>query len=86
MQLQTLLRDIESARVVQGDDDEAIEAIAYDSRRVERGTLFVAVPGFETDGHRFLPEALERGAAACTAGLVTLLDTVAQVVARRMGS
>ena len=64
MQLQTLLLDIKSARVVQGVGDVAVEAIAYDSRRVERGTLFVAVPGFETDGHRFLPEALERGAAA----------------------
>ena len=64
MQLQTLLLDIKSAEVVQGDGDGDVEAIAYDSRRVERGTLFVAVPGFETDGHRFLPEALERGAAA----------------------
>ena len=64
MQLQTLLLDIKSATVVQGDKDVAVEAVAYDSRRVDRGALFVAVPGFETDGHRFLPEALERGAAA----------------------
>ncbi len=50
-----------------------ISGIAYDSRRVNPGDLFVAIPGTQTDGHRFLEEAVQRGAA----GLVVrnLADT-----------
>ncbi|BCV24685.1 UDP-N-acetylmuramoyl-L-alanyl-D-glutamate--2,6-diaminopimelate ligase [Gelria sp. Kuro-4] len=46
------------------EDDLSISQIAYDSRRVEPGGLFVAVRGFRQDGHFFLPEALARGARA----------------------
>jgi UDP-N-acetylmuramoyl-L-alanyl-D-glutamate--2,6-diaminopimelate ligase len=42
----------------------AVTAVCYDSRRVVPGALFVAVPGFDTDGHRYLYEAVERGATA----------------------
>jgi UDP-N-acetylmuramoyl-L-alanyl-D-glutamate--2,6-diaminopimelate ligase len=41
-----------------------ITHIAEDSRRVEPGSLFVAVIGSLHDGHRFIPQALERGAVA----------------------
>ena len=64
MKLETLVRAISNGGAVQGSGEMEIEAVAYDSRRVESGALFVAVPGFETDGHRFLPQALERGAMA----------------------
>lgn len=40
-----------------------IRGAAVDSRRVTAGRLFVALPGERTDGHRFLGEALDRGAA-----------------------
>ncbi|MDP2663529.1 MAG: UDP-N-acetylmuramoyl-L-alanyl-D-glutamate--2,6-diaminopimelate ligase [Dehalococcoidia bacterium] len=46
------------------DDDPQIAGIAYDSRRVAPGDLFVAVPGFHTDGRRFIADALARGAVA----------------------
>jgi UDP-N-acetylmuramoyl-L-alanyl-D-glutamate--2,6-diaminopimelate ligase len=39
-----------------------VAALAYDSRRVEPGTLFFAVPGVHVDGHDFAAEAVERGA------------------------
>src|SRR5438128_7094559 len=41
-----------------------ITSLAYDSRRVETGALFFAVPGEHTDGHRYVPEAVEAGAHA----------------------
>jgi UDP-N-acetylmuramoyl-L-alanyl-D-glutamate--2,6-diaminopimelate ligase len=42
----------------------AISALAYDSREVGPGTLFFCVPGFQSDGHDFAAQAVERGAAA----------------------
>lgn len=47
-----------------GDLDTDISAIAYDSRKVTPGCLFVAVPGAVYDGTRFIPQALDRGAKA----------------------
>ncbi|TMD83967.1 MAG: hypothetical protein E6I79_14940, partial [Chloroflexi bacterium] len=43
-------------------EDIKISGIAYDSREVGPGGLFVAVPGFHTDGRKFLAEAVQRGA------------------------
>jgi len=41
-----------------------VTSVEYDSRNVRAGSLFVAVRGFVTDGHRFVADAAERGAAA----------------------
>jgi UDP-N-acetylmuramoyl-L-alanyl-D-glutamate--2,6-diaminopimelate ligase len=41
-----------------------ISALAYDSRRVTAGALFFCVPGFNSDGHEFAPQAVRAGAAA----------------------
>jgi UDP-N-acetylmuramoyl-L-alanyl-D-glutamate--2,6-diaminopimelate ligase len=41
-----------------------IAEVAYDSRKVTPGSLFVAISGFATDGNRFIPMALEKGAVA----------------------
>ena len=43
--------------------DLQISHVAYDSRKVEHGGLFVAVTGFAADGNRFIPMALQKGAA-----------------------
>ncbi|MHB8781219.1 MAG: UDP-N-acetylmuramoyl-L-alanyl-D-glutamate--2,6-diaminopimelate ligase [Candidatus Geothermincolia bacterium] len=47
-----------------GAADIPITGIAYDSRLVEPGYLFVAVRGYTTDGHGFIQDALDRGAVA----------------------
>lgn len=49
---------------VQGDPAVTIEDIAYDSRKVAPDGLFVALRGAATDGHRYIPQALDRGAVA----------------------
>lgn len=42
---------------------QEITGISYDSRKVEQGQLFVAISGFQSDGHRFIPMAKDKGAA-----------------------
>lgn len=49
---------------ISGAADTRVTGITHDSRRVEAGDLFVAIPGFEMDGHDFVPEAVAAGAAA----------------------
>ena len=44
--------------------DAEVTAVCEDSREVQPGTLFVAVPGFASDGHRYLEQARIRGATA----------------------
>jgi UDP-N-acetylmuramoyl-tripeptide--D-alanyl-D-alanine ligase len=45
-------------------DDDTIGSVSIDSRDVGTGTLFVALRGERTDGHRYVGEAMERGAVA----------------------
>jgi len=47
-----------------GPADREISGIAYDSRTLRSGDLFVAIRGLQTDGHQFIPQAIEGGAAA----------------------
>jgi UDP-N-acetylmuramoyl-L-alanyl-D-glutamate--2,6-diaminopimelate ligase len=49
---------------VQGGADIAVTGLAIDSRRVEPGTLFAALPGTQVHGARFVESALADGAAA----------------------
>jgi UDP-N-acetylmuramoyl-L-alanyl-D-glutamate--2,6-diaminopimelate ligase len=55
------------AKTVLGTLPGRVEGIAYDSRKVMAGELFVAIPGFKQDGRRFAADALGRGAAAVVA-------------------
>ncbi|MBR1660003.1 MAG: UDP-N-acetylmuramoyl-L-alanyl-D-glutamate--2,6-diaminopimelate ligase [Oscillospiraceae bacterium] len=63
MKLSELLEGIEIVELHAGPDME-ITDISYDSRAVKPGELFAALSGFTADGHRFIPMAAERGAAA----------------------
>lgn len=50
-----------------GELDISIEAITSDSRQVSPGSLYVAYRGVTVNGHDFIPQALDRGAAAIVA-------------------
>ena len=66
-----LLKDIIAALpgdiVLSGDAEREILGIAYDSRQVKEGYLFVAIPGLQVDGHDFIPQAVANGACAVIA-------------------
>lgn len=66
MQLKVLARAISPRRVI-GSLDREVESIAYDSRRVQNNTLFVAVRGEKSDGHQFVDQAIEQGASVIVA-------------------
>lgn len=44
--------------------DTEITSIEYDSRKVTKGSLFVAVEGYQTDGHKYIESAVRNGAVA----------------------
>jgi UDP-N-acetylmuramoyl-L-alanyl-D-glutamate--2,6-diaminopimelate ligase len=61
MRVKDLITHLPGARV-EGAVDREITSMAYDSRRVTPGTLFVAVPGQRVDGGEFMADAVDRGA------------------------
>lgn len=63
MNLRTLLEHIDIIEV-RGTTDREITAVEFDSRKVKQGTAFVAQRGMKTDGHEYIPKALEQGATA----------------------
>jgi len=63
MLLEEVLAQISGVELT-GDPQVRISGIAHDSRAVESGFLFVAIKGENTDGMRFLDQAIKRGASA----------------------
>lgn len=62
MKLSQLLRGV-SVRECHADMEMEISGVSYDSRKTAAGDLFVAMTGYETDGHKFIPMARDKGAA-----------------------
>ena len=63
MRLRELIEELQ-ASAVDGPVDTEVSGIAYDSRRVCPGNVFVAIPGHRKDGHEFIEAAVQRGATA----------------------
>jgi len=75
-----LLEALTDKRVV-GPVPSTVRGLTADSRKVERGDCFVAVPGFKQDARRFIPEAVARGASlVVTEGEAVPDVAVAQVL------
>ena len=52
---------------VQGSTDVHINAIHYDSRKINKNDVFVAIKGTQFDGHSFINRAIENGASVIVA-------------------
>jgi len=79
MKLRDLMRDV-PVRSTSGDLDVDITSVTPDSRLVKPGALFVAIPGTAKDGAEFIPQAIEKGAAAiaCGAAAASAADSSAE--------
>ncbi|MCU7491846.1 MAG: UDP-N-acetylmuramoyl-L-alanyl-D-glutamate--2,6-diaminopimelate ligase [Bacteroidota bacterium] len=64
MELTKLVNSIRVIQLAGEVERKDIEAISYDSRTVKKNTLFVAITGFNTDGHKFILDAINKGATA----------------------
>ncbi|TYP54947.1 UDP-N-acetylmuramoyl-L-alanyl-D-glutamate--2,6-diaminopimelate ligase [Thermosediminibacter litoriperuensis] len=64
MKVGQFLKTLSEIVDVRGSTDIEISSIAYDSRKVEKGSLFIAIQGFKLDGHDYIREAVSNGAVA----------------------
>jgi len=78
MKIEALFKDVEAEMkgIPAGID---VTGLQYDSRKVGKGDLFVAVKGYETDGHRYLPAAKEKGAVLAVVEEINKTIDVPQV-------
>ena len=63
MLLREICEDI-SYNILQGSADTEVADIIYDSRKAEPGTMFVCIAGAVTDGHKYIPDVVEKGVSA----------------------
>lgn len=61
MKLKSVLSGIEGLKA-KGDLNIDVTNISHDSRKIKEGGMFVAIKGFETDGHKYIKSAIENGA------------------------
>ena len=64
MELGHLLNNINAIQVTGEFRRKDVESIVYDSRKVEKDSIFVAIKGYKTDGHKFILDAINNGAIA----------------------
>ena len=63
MTLHSLLERVDH-RIVMGSADAEISSVVYDSRKAGTGNLFLAIVGAVADGHKYLPQVIEKGCRA----------------------
>lgn len=62
MKLSQICRELEYV-CLKGSMETDVRDIVYDSRKLEKGTMFVCMVGAVTDGHKYIPEAIVKGAS-----------------------
>jgi len=91
--MQRLLNDILTGinfQLISGKENIEITGISFDSRKTEKGHLFIAVKGLQTDGHTFIDAAVEKGAVAvlcekrivCKAGTVLYTENTSGILGK----
>lgn len=65
-QLKDILTAVQPLQVT-GDTSVAVNALCIDSRKVEQGSMFIAVKGTQVDGHEYIGKAVEQGVVAVVA-------------------
>lgn len=63
MKLKEMLVGLEGLKV-KGDLEQEIQGIESNSKNIEKGFLFIAIKGFDVDGHQYIGGAIEKGATA----------------------
>lgn len=64
MELTALLNSVNVVQVLGEVQRQDVGSIEYDSRKVKKNSIFVAIKGFNTDGHKFIVESINKGAIA----------------------
>lgn len=64
MELTKLLDSVKAVQVIGEVQRKDVSGIFYDSRKVKDGSVFVAIKGYKTDGHKFILDAISKGALA----------------------
>jgi UDP-N-acetylmuramoyl-L-alanyl-D-glutamate--2,6-diaminopimelate ligase len=76
MRIEEVLQGMESVR--RSGASVEVTGVKYDSRRVEPGSLFVAMQGGSTDGNKYIGKAIEAGATAVITDSATAFDETAR--------
>ena len=61
MNLKNIISGIEGLKA-KGNLDIEVNEISTDSRNIKPGDMFIAIKGFDTDGHKYIPMAIQNGA------------------------
>ena len=64
MELTQLLNSVKAIQVTGEVQRQDISGIFYDSRRAIKNSVFIAIKGYKTDGHKFILDAINKGAIA----------------------
>lgn len=79
MKLTQLLLTLSEAEILHLPEDTDVSGVTCDSRQVNPGFVFVAIPGALTDGHLYIEEAIRRGAVAIVVERPQSLDKAAEI-------
>lgn len=81
MKLHALLQAIEIEKEINIENFE-ISGVSYHSQKVKPGHLFVCVRGYKTDGHKYLQDAVQRGAIAAVVEEIQQQISIPQIVVK----
>lgn len=79
MNLRELLNNVNVSEI-RGNENKNIENISYDTRKVDEKSLFVCIKGINTDRHKFVLQAYEKGCRAFVSEYPLDLEGIANVV------